>query len=77
MKISFLENSQWIIYWIENHPHLIHYSNVKESFFVKINGTLVKKQKHLIKISVRELHDDMMLPISEGDYFGTITVDGK
>ena len=52
--------------WIENHPHVIHYSNVKDSLFIKINGTLVKKQNHVIHISVRELHNDMILTISEG-----------
>ena len=34
--------------------------------FIKINGTIVKKQKHLIQISVGELHNDMTLPIFEG-----------
>ena len=29
--------------WIENHPHIIHYPNVKDSLFVKINDTLVNK----------------------------------
>ena len=38
--------------WIENHPHVIHFPDVKGSFFVKINGNLVKKQTHLIQISV-------------------------
>ena len=51
---------------IENKPHIIHSSNVKESLFVKINGTIVNKQKHLLQISVRELHNDMILPIYEG-----------
>ena len=30
---------------IENHPHVIHSPNIKDSMFVKIHGTLVKKQK--------------------------------
>ena len=34
--------------------------------FVKINGTLVKKTYYLIEIYVRELHNDMILPSSEG-----------
>ena len=29
--------------FIENHPHEIHYPNVKDSVFVKINGILVNK----------------------------------
>ena len=63
--------------WIEDHPHGIHTPNVKERVFVIINGTLVKKQKHLLQISVRELHNDMILPSSEGYFSGARTVDGK
>ena len=55
--------------WIKNHPHLIHPPNVKDSLFVKISGTLVNKQKHIFQISVWELHNDMILPISEGVFF--------
>ena len=51
--------------WSKNHPHVIHSLNVKHVLFVKIIGTLVKKQKHLLQISVQELHNDMILPISE------------
>ena len=60
--------------WIKNHPRVIHSPNVKDSVFVKINGTLVKKQKHLLRISVQELHDEMILPNSEGGFSGAITV---
>ena len=59
-----------------NHPHIIHSPNVKDSVFVKINGNIVKKQKHILQISVQELHNDMILPISEGRFFGTATVYG-
>ena len=50
--------------WIENQPHVIQYPNVPDSLFVKINGNLLKKQKYLLQISVLELHNDMILPIS-------------
>ena len=50
--------------WIENHPNGIHLPNLQDLLFVKINGTLVKKQKHILQISVRELHNDMIFPIS-------------
>ena len=63
--------------WIENHPHAIHPTNLKDSLFFKINVTLVNKQKHLLQISARELHNDMRLKISEGVNFGAKTVDGK
>ena len=44
--------------------------------FVKINGALVKKN-NLIQISVRELHNDMIFPSSEGGFSGARTVDGN
>ena len=36
--------------WIENRPHVIHSPNVKDSVFVKINYTMVNKQKHILQI---------------------------
>ena len=45
--------------------------------FVKINGNLVKKQKYLPQISVRDLHNDMVLPSSQGDFYGARTIDGN
>ena len=45
--------------------------------FVKINGTLLKKQKNLLQISVRELHNDMIFPSSEGGFSGAIPADGN
>ena len=44
---------------------------------VKINGTLVEKQKHLLQISVQELHNDIILLISEDGFFGARTDDRK
>ena len=29
--------------WIENHPHVIHSPNLKDSVFLKNNGTMVKE----------------------------------
>ena len=43
--------------------------------FVKINVTLVKKQKHLLQISVRELHNDLILPNFGRCFSGAITID--
>ena len=60
--------------WIENHPHVILSTNAKDSFFVKINGTIVKEHNHILQISVRELHNDM---IFKGYFFGARTVDEK
>ena len=36
--------------WMENHHHVIHPPNVSDSSFVKINGTLLNKQKHIPQI---------------------------
>ena len=44
---------------------------------VNINYNLVKKQKRLLQISVQELHNDMILPISDNGLFGARKVDGK
>ena len=55
--------------WVENHPHVIHSPNVKDSFFVKINDTIVKKQKYILQILVQNLHNDVILPISDGSFF--------
>ena len=53
---------------MENHPHVINLSNASDSLFVKINGTFVKKYKNLLQISARDLHNDMILPIPQGDF---------
>ena len=50
---------------IENHLHVIYYPNTKYLLFVKISGTVVKKQKYLLQISVQDLHSDIILPVSE------------
>ena len=42
-----------------------------------MNGTIVNKKKHILQISVQELHNDTILPIYQGGLFGAITVDGK
>ena len=44
--------------------------------FVKINGTLVNKQKHLRQILVRQIHNENILPSPEGVFPGSRTVYG-
>ena len=56
---------------------MLHSPYVKQLFFVKINGNLVKKQKHLLQISVRELYNDMMLSSSEGGFSGARIITGN
>ena len=55
-------------YWMEKHPHVIKYHNVADTKFVKVNGTLLKKEKHLIQISVCELYNDLILPVFQGKF---------
>ena len=63
--------------WIEKHTHVIQYPNIWDSIFVKVNGTLVKEQKDLLQISVLDMHNDLILPVSQGGVFGTINEYGK
>ena len=63
--------------WIENQPHVINTPNAKDSLFIKINGIFVNIQKHILQISVREVNNNMILPNSEGVFFGARTVYGK
>ena len=52
--------------WMEDYPSVINSPNVSYSLIVKINGTVVKKNNHIIQISVQYLHNCMILPISQG-----------
>ena len=45
--------------------------------FVKINGTMVKKQKHILQISVIDLHNEMILPSYEGGFSCARSFDGN
>ena len=46
--------------------HVIHNPNVKDSLFVKTIGIHLGKYKHLLQISVQEIHNDMILLVYEG-----------
>ena len=37
--------------------------------FVKINDNIIRKQNNLLQISVQDLYNDMILPISEGIFW--------
>ena len=58
--------------WREKYPHVIKSPNVSDLIFVKSNVTFVKKKKDLLRISVQELHNDIILPISQVGFFGSI-----
>ena len=63
--------------WIDKYPHVIQSLNVSDSSFVKINVTIIKKQKNLLQISVRDLQNDLILPTYQGGFFGALNVYGK
>ena len=58
--------------WKEKNPHVIQYPNISDSIFYKVNGSLLKKNNHLIQISVREMHNDLILPVFQGRFYGAI-----
>ena len=59
---------KYLHYWMDKHPCVIQYPNVSYLIFVKINLTLVKKQKNLLQM-VQELHNDILLQVSKGVFF--------
>ena len=63
--------------WIENHPNAINPPNTSDSLFVKINGTIVRKQKHIIQISVRDLQNEIIFPIYQEYCLGKRNDHGK
>ena len=42
-----------------------------------MNGTIVKKQKHLLQTPKQDLHNGLIFPISQGGFFGTRNEDVK
>ena len=60
--------------WIESLPHVIDSFNFLYPSFVKINANIVNKQKHLLQISVRDLHNNMILQIFQRRSFCSRTV---
>ena len=56
--------------WIEKQPHVIKYPNEPYSKIFKFNDTLLKKHKHLLQISVHDMHNDLILPVSKGVFHG-------
>ena len=61
--------------WIEKYPNVIQPPNESDSLSIKINGTIVKKQKQLLQISVLDLKNDKILSIYQGGLFGARNVD--
>ena len=52
--------------WIDKHHNIIQYTNVSDSTCFKVNTTILKKKNQLIRISVQELYNDIILPVSQG-----------
>ena len=55
--------------WIENNPNVIHSTNVSDSLFFKVNGTILNNHNYLLQISVQELQNYMILPIPPGFWY--------
>ena len=66
MKTYFSKTGQWItlLYW--KPPSCNEFPQCKILIVFQNNGILVEKQKHVLQISLQELHNDMILPIYEG-----------
>ena len=54
--------------WIEKKIHIIPPPNVSGSICVKFNGNKSNKRNYFIKISLRELYNDIILPVSQGGF---------
>ena len=54
--------------WIEKQPNIIQSTNISDSMFVKFNGTLLKEDKLLPQISVRDLQNDIIFPVLKVDF---------
>ena len=76
MRISLLKSSKLIKFLDWKSPKSDTLMQCKRLIFVKINDTIVKKQRHIPQIPVQELYNDMILSISEV-FLGARTVDGK
>ena len=50
---------------------------MSDSIVVKVNGNILKKQSHMFQISVRNLHRDIFLPVSQKVFHGSRNKDGR
>jgi hypothetical protein len=65
--------------WVRDHPNVRPSPITQDTLLVKNPSTGLKewRGKLLLEIPVRELHNDMLLPISEGGLAGVRDEDGK
>ena len=77
MTISLMKISEWITWLDIKSPSCNTFLQCLRVIIRQNNGTLVKKQKHILQISVQELHHYMILPISQIGFFSARTVHGK
>jgi hypothetical protein len=56
--------------WFMNHPNVVESPIVNETIFVKniVTGQKERVNKLLLQISIRELHNDMLLPPDQGGF---------
>ena len=78
IKILFYKNIvNELHYCIYKHPHVSPYPNVSELIRIKVNGNMLNKKKDLIQFSVHELHNDLILPVSKGGFYGARGEEGR
>ena len=58
----------WLNKWVEKHPHVTQSQIISDSIIFTFNVILFKKQKQLLQISVRDLYNDIILPVSQGKF---------
>ena len=60
--------------WICNHPHVVNLTLTNNHINIRYNKTceVIKTQKLHIKLSIRELHNDLIKPPQEGVFSGAI-----
>ena len=63
--------------WIDKQPCVIPYPNRSDSTCVKANGDILKKHNHLLKISVCEMHNGIILPVYQGGFYAARKMYGR
>ena len=55
---------------MDKYPNLIPYKNVSDSIFLKVNGNILKKRNNLLQILLWNLHNHLILPVTQGGFHG-------
>ena len=64
--------------WLENHPDVVISPNQRDVILVKDeNGVKQRVSKWLMQKSIREFHNDMLLPVEQGGFEHARDEEGK